>query len=454
MVGPMRLPQVQYNTPVQSLGRYDPTLPMRSAGATAKAIQQAAGSIEDWARAEDDKNVEQNIADFNQRTEQLLTDLAKSPVINLDDYKDFDLGIDDADITFVTVQGDDGQEKTIRTVKKHVGLVPLFDKAMAGVMEEFSKRPMTPDGKAKFDLVTGETLHKANLMVIQDASKDHYAQLGAGYMEAHTKFIQLADADGAQRNLDSALAVGAISIETHTEKTTSLKNDIAIYKADIIGMSEDPAKLREGAINILTTAPDLYPAQRTQYFDNMMKRADKLEQESFDLEKKKKKEESRRLAMGHTSNMLKRGTPYTSDEMAELAQGLEKEDWTMIWGVNNSFRNQLKAGKEDDPKAFSSVTGELMRMFAASSDPPAAKRKMLFDHIAEATGINPETGQEEGTARLTAKQNLEARAFVDKLLTAHENNPAVQSFAEDFCFAHDLHQIFQEYLPAFFQACL
>ncbi len=210
---PVRLPTQQY-IGVQSLGREDPSGPLRSAGAVATAVQKGLANVAAWADAEAQEGMVNGIAAYKLKTNDLKNSLTQQDTVNIHDpaFKGFEWSEEDRKHFEKTRDPETGQPRTViagwrvadRLYDYAEGKIrtKITDDMSAGQRQEFGRQ------------VSGFQIQVANRVVAHRFNGRH-AHLKTRFTEAYEQSIANGDEQVARITARNAFKNGAFTIDEY-----------------------------------------------------------------------------------------------------------------------------------------------------------------------------------------------------------------------------------------------
>ena len=424
----MRLPQIQNKTGVRSLGRWDTSLPVKTARAETQALLSTTNNIYKWAEAEDAKNVAESIAEYNREVERLALSLQRGETIDLNEHPDIEVDVPEDQIQYV--KDKDGREH--RYVPTHMAITPIFDARMAELRAEFNERGMSGQGRRQFNYKARQTDHAANMSVIKTQFDGKRRFLSAGFKKAYQEYIYQGDAQGARETAEAALATGVWPIEDFQKAVETMDNDLAQAMVEQSMATTDPEALYRLSVEVYDPRLKLTPTQRSDAAVAAHTKALAMEDRNYKLGKRQRKDNSEKLQADYMRKAFERGEAYTMQEMAELTRNLEKTEIVGLNAFNNTLRSEMnKQAVEGDPAAYNQGMMAVMSLAYPSDTSMAGRRVTVMATLAELAGCDPLTGEVVGPAKISATQYQTLYNMMNNVQRQPFQNPEIVKFVDD-----------------------
>lgn len=412
----MKLPGIEYNTNVRSLGREDPSQPVTLARMKANVALGTADVLVKTAEAIQANDIAADAARFQTMMSEFNATTKARQSYNIKE-------LDTLDIKYGPQYG----EGKLTEVPAYLVSRQVYQKGSRQIFKTVSD-VSSKKGKAVISKMYGQMYKEGVSSIIASSIQEAYkvksvnteidfnASVASGNMEASMIIAETARASGIW-NSDKYLAMtkGMPDKIGHSQYLNNLNRE------------DDPVMLELHKENALSD-PNLKPSTKSSLykeFDGKIKILNKAKDKAAN---ETRKQESYERFISTSASILDSNEPMDFGAAATIALGLEPTDGKALMTLNRIVADK---GATDDAKVVMGLTNAINTI---SIPRPGTtihqRRKSVTDMIQRAAGYDPFTGEQVGPSKLSANTYSALWKSINTAQAFVYQNPEVKNMSD------------------------
>lgn len=412
----MKLPGINYNTQVQSLGREDSSLPMQVANAKANAMSKISGAVQDVAAAIEANDVASNAADFQTEMAEL-----NAAAKNRKSYTVKEL--DSLGIKYGNQYGPD----KLTSVPAYMVSGKVYRKLSSKVFKTHSGNA-SRKGRAVIAKMYGQMYEEGISVVMANTFREAQSARTVAVESDFDAAVSSGNSNAAQIIAGTALATGFWDNAKYFAKTKKMPNNIARNQyLNNLNNVDDPNTL-EVFLDSALIDPRLEPASKNSLYKNYEAKIRTLRKEEDKLVKEDKKQTSYEDFVGTATDILDSGEPMEWGALNNLALGMEPTDGKGLITLNRMMANK---GGTTDPKVHMGLVAKVKTLSLPSEGTTVSQRReSIVNDLLRAAGVDPATGNQVGPAKISPQDFASLWDQINKSQSFAYDNPEVKRVAD------------------------
>lgn len=410
----MKLPGINYATPVQSLGRQDPGDPVAVAQAQGRAMSQFVKLAVDVSKDIAKSETASSAAVFQTQMAEVNAAVKAKKSYTTEELDELEIKYDTKKYGM-----DEGQSQE---VPSYLVSSKVYRKLTKALYDEHSAKANTK-GKKAISKMYGSMYEKGVTGVITSSINTAYALRSVEMEKDFDSAVATGNLDAAVILSETARDIGIWSPEKFLAKTRDMPNKIATgqYMVDLNKINEPV--IMESMMSILLNDPALSPESKSSLYAKYDSKAKTMRKEQAVAAKEMYKQNSYDVFIDTSTTMLDNNEPLSWDEVNRIAGGMERSDGNALLTLN---RMMGEKGMITDPR----VHMELSVLVNAISLPREGtniyqRREAAVNRLMAAAGFDPFTGDRFGPSKISPEDFSSLWSKINKSQSFTYDNPEV-----------------------------
>lgn len=408
----MKLPGINYNTPVQSLGRQDINAPIRIANAEANVLMKVGSAADKAIESIDANKIAIDASKFQATMSELNATMKARKSYTIDE-------LDSLGIPYGKEYGPDKLTEVPAYVTSKRVYQVLSKKIYDASISTASKK-----GTAVISKMYGQ-MYKAGITpVIINSINEAQSARSVENEQAFDSVVASGNADAAAIISETALATGVWSHEKFLAKTKGMPDKIANGKyLNALNINGDSVIL-QSQLDAALSDPDLKPSSKNSIYRAYNSKITKIQKnEDADL-KGQNDQASYESYVSLSTGILDKGQSMDWSEISTEAMNMRPADGKGLITLN---RLMGEKGTVTDQKILSSMAVRIRAIsLPVEGTTISQRRESLVNELISKTGVDPVTGDITGPSKISAKDFNTLFDSINKAQSFVYDNPEVK----------------------------
>ncbi len=340
----MKLPGINYSTPVQSLGRENISAPLSKANAEANAILTLGGAADKIIKSIDANKIAVDASKFQAAMSELNATMKTRKSYTTEE-------LDSIGVKYDKQYG----KGKLESVPAYLVSKQIY-KSLTSKIYKMSTESTSKKGRAVISKMYGQMYKEGITPVIVNSIKDAHSIRS---VENEISFDSAADtgnAEAANIIASTALATGVWSAEKYQAKTKDMPNKIARGKyLNSLNLNDDLAVL-ETQLDSALSDPDLSSANKAALFSKFTSKIKTIEKANIKKLKEQNDVASYENYMGIATSVLDNGAPLPWQVVNAAALEMRPTEGKALLALNRSMATK---GVTTNPKTHTALAVQI-----------------------------------------------------------------------------------------------
>jgi len=408
----MKLPGIEYNTQVRSLGRESVSAPIAVANAQAAALGNLGKTIE---------KIEMNdVAAAAAKFQTEMADLNASAK-NRKSYTTEEL--DSLGIKYDNRYGAD----KISEVPAYLVSSKVYQKLSSELYNVHSGLT-TKKGRDVIAKMYGQMYKEGISVVVANSMREALSSRSIAVESNFDSAVAAGNTEAANIISETALASGVWSNEKYYSKTKDMPDKIATSQyLNNLNNIGDPNTLQV-FLNSALADTRLKPSSKNSIYKNYDSKIKSLNKEMEKMEKEARKQESYDEFVVTSTDIIESGEPMEWGAVSNKALNMEPADGKALITLN---RMMATKGIVTDPKIHMNLTA-MVRSLSLPREGTTVnqRRETAVNQLLSAAGINPFTGEQVSVSKISPADFSKLWGDINKSQSFAYDNPEVKRMSD------------------------
>lgn len=407
----MKLPGINYSTPVQSLGREDISAPLSIANAEARAILTLGGAADKMIESIDANKIAVDASKFQAAFAELNATMKTRKSYTTEE-------LDSIGVKYDKQYG----IGKIESVPAYLVSKQIYQN-LTGKLYKMSTESTSKKGRAVISKMYGQMYKEGITPVIVNSIRDAQSMRSVENEIAFDQVTNIGNAEAADMIASTALATGVWSADKYQAKTKGMPNKIARGKyLNALNLNGDLDILEVHLDNLLSD-PDLNVTSKSGLYAKYNSKIKNLATKQEKDLKKQNDQASFESFMGISTSMLDSGRPLPWNIINAAAIEMRSSDGKALLALNRSMNTK---GVVTDVKVHTALAVQIRSISLPSDTTTVSQRRAAaVDALIAATGVDV-NGKPTGPSKISPKDFMSMFDQINKAQAFVYDNPEVK----------------------------